>query len=191
MPDPSSREILRNLVWMKITKFGHFGIRHLMWNSRVLVFRHHLLISFFLLPHSYYLLCFNMSGLTIFQGAQNVAVSGGTFNAANTVCESLMVSFQSAFNADCHGSSADQLQHCQCDDVWCSNPSEAKLKHSIHRPRWHYCKTQGTFYQSQWWWTLDKKVFSPAWDGRYWKDSNLLTVHWRNVWTVRLNNCWP
>ena len=32
----------------------------------------------------------NMSGKQIFQGAQNVVISGGTFNNADTVCEALM-----------------------------------------------------------------------------------------------------
>jgi hypothetical protein len=47
---------------------------------------HHLFVSFFPPPHSYRLLCFNMSGPTVFQGARNVVVSG-TVTAANTVRE--------------------------------------------------------------------------------------------------------
>ena len=31
-----------------------------------------------------------MSGKHVLQGAQNVAISGGTFNTADTVCEGLM-----------------------------------------------------------------------------------------------------
>jgi len=34
-----------------------------------------------------------MSGPTVFQGAQNIVVSGGTINAANTVRESLVIPF--------------------------------------------------------------------------------------------------
>ena len=48
----------------------------------------HLVISFFLLPHSV-ILYFNMKSAAIFQGARNIVVSGGTVNAANTVRESL------------------------------------------------------------------------------------------------------
>ena len=49
-------------------------------------------LSFFLLPLSF-ISYSNMRRPTIFQGARNVVVSGGTFNAANTVCKSLVLSF--------------------------------------------------------------------------------------------------